>query len=126
MTLYNFMTEVKDDQEVIDFMYRLLAGLIYALVNTPRLALNFYPILGELGTVSDRLGKICGWSKSLFATIKDGAKPMQQSWNNPDEIIDWLNTIQDKKIGGYLRLFIQPYVAVPHSVFDPNLLQEER
>ena len=118
--------QVKDDQEVIDFMYRLLAGLIFAVANTGMMSLNFYPILGELGTVSQRLAKICKWSPKLFKIISDGAQVTTSTWNRPEEIQDWLSTITDKDMGGNLRLFIQPYVEVPTSIYDTKSQIEER
>ena len=118
--------QIKDDPEVIDFMYRLLAGLIFAIANTKVISLNFYPILGELGSVSLRLKKMCKWSPTLFETIMKGAQVVTTSWNRPEEIQDWLSTIDDKEMGGNLRLFVHQFVPVPSNVYDRDTQQEER
>ena len=107
-------------------MYRLLGGIIYSLANSKVLSLNFYPILGEMGTVSDRLAKICRWSPNLYNIMKTGAKSDEQSLNRPEETTAWLRAINDKQMGGRVRLFVHQYVTVPDSVFDASELQQER
>ena len=107
-------------------MYRFLGGIIYSLANSKVLSLNFYPILGELGTVSDRLAKICRWSPNLYHIMKDGAHKVQQNLTKPEETTAWLRSINDKSMGGKVRLFVHQYVTVPDSVFDASELQEER
>ena len=118
--------ETKDDPEVIDFMYRLLAGLIFAVSNTKVLSLNFYPLLAELGIISERLFKLCKWSPRLYKIISEGAKVTTNSWNRPEEILDWLSTVEDKEMGGNLRLFINQFVPVPSNLYDSNKQKEER
>ena len=88
--------------------------------------MNFYPILGELGTVSKRLAKICKWSPQLYQTIADGAQVTTSSWNRPEEIQDWLSTINDKEMGGNLRLYIHSFVPVPEKIYDRTTGHEER
>ena len=107
-------------------MYRLLAGLIFAISNTKMLSLNFYPILGELGSVSKRLAKICKWSPKLFKIISDGAQVTTSTWNRPEEVQDWMSTVKDKEMGGNLRLFVEPYVKVPTEIYDQKAQKEER
>lgn len=124
--LYNFAVTVKDDEESIDFMYRLLGGLIYAVSNSKMLSLNFYPILAELGTVADRLAKICGWSPKLYRIMKDGARPVDQRYTKPEETAIWLRTIRDKTMGGRVRLFVGQFVQIPNNIYDANELQAER
>ena len=124
--MYNFAVTIKDDEDTIDFLYRLLGGMIYAIANTRSLSLNFYPMLGELGTVSERLAKICKWSPTLFEMIRSAAHPVLQSINRPAETTRWLYTIKDKKMGSNLRLFLHQFVTVPNGLFNPDENQEER
>lgn len=108
-------------------MYRLIGGLIYAVANSPVLALNFYPILGELGSVSERLNKMCRkWSPSLFKILKDNIKPTIQSLNNPEEVRDWYRTITDETMKANLRLLVHQYVPLPESHIDNSIHQAER
>ena len=107
-------------------MYRLVGGMMYSIANTRTLSLNFFPMLGELGTVSDRLAKICKWSPRLFEMIRTNAKSVIQNLNKPEETTRWLRTVKDKKMGGNLRLFVHPYVTVPNTVYDADFQQTER
>ena len=124
--VFNFAVTVKDDEDTIDFMYRLLGGMIYTLATSRSLAINFYPILGELGTVTERLKKMSKWSPRLCDMIQSGALPVLQNLNRPAEITRWLRTIKDKKMCGNLRLFVHQFVTVPHDLYDVDLQQEER
>ena len=101
-------------------MYRMIGGMIYSMADTPILSLNFYPILAELGTVSNRLAKLCKWSPKLFKLLSLAAKPVNQRLNNPEEIQNWLRTIQDKEIGNVLRLFMHQFVTVPNSCYHTD------
>ena len=125
-SVFNFAVTVKDDEDTIDFMYRLLGGMIYTIATSRSMALNFYPMLGELGTVSERLAKMSKWSPRLFEMIRTGAHPVLQNLNRPDEVTRWLRTVKNKKMGGVLRLFVHQFVSVPHDIFDAELQQEER
>ena len=107
-------------------MYRLLGGMVYSLANSKVLSLNFYPILGELGTVTDRLAKKCRWSKKLYNIMRGGAANDSIHLNRPEETTAWLRAINNKSMGGRLRLFVHQFVTVPDSVFDANELQQER
>ena len=107
-------------------MYRFLGGIIYSLANSKVFSLNFYPILGELGTVSDRLAKICKWSPQLYGLMKEGAHGVVNTYTKPEETTAWLRSITDKEMGGRVRLFVHQFVSVPDSVFDANVLQQER
>ena len=124
--VFNFAVTVKDDEDTIDFMYRLVGGMMYSIATTRTLSLNFYPMLGELGTVSERLAKICKWSPRLFEMIRTGARSVVQNFNKPEETTRWLRTINDKKMVGNLRLFINQFVTVPHGLFDAEIQQAER
>ena len=124
--VFNFAVTVKDDEETIDFMYRLLGGMIYTLATSRSLALLFYPIMGELGTVTERLAKHSKWSRKLLEMIQSGAHPVLQNLNRPSEITRWLRTIKDKKMCGNLRLFVHQFVTVPHDLYDADIQQEER
>ena len=106
-------------------MHRLLGGLIFAVANSPVLALNFYPLLGELGSVTTRLAKMCKWSTILTKMLQDNCKPMIQTINHPDKIYDWLDTVEDKVMATHLRLFIHQFVPVPANFHDPNILKQE-
>ena len=97
-------------------MYRLLGGLIYAVANTATFALNFYPILGELGVVSDHLNILCGWSKNLYKILKENSKSMATRLNNPEEIQDWYRSIGDDEMLRNLRLFMHQYVPIPSNL----------
>ena len=99
-------------------MYRLVGGLIYSVANSPMMSLNFYPILGELGSVSDRLSKICGWSKKLFKILKENSKPMIQRMNRPEEIQDWYRSIGDPDMIRNLRLFAHQFVPIPNNLWS--------
>ena len=107
-------------------MYRLLGGLIFAVANTASLSLNFYPILGELGSVSDRLSKMCGWSPNLFKILKEHAQPMAPSLNNPEEIQDWYRSIGDDEMIRNLRLFTHQFVPIPANLFSSIEQKVER
>lgn len=107
-------------------MYRMLGGIIYSVATSKVFSLNFYPILGELGTVATRLSKICRWSPKLFELIKNNAKSVQQYYNRPEEITAWLRTVKDKTQGGNLRLFVHPFVTVPHGIYDVTQQEQER
>ena len=126
MTLYNFAVEVKDDEDVIDYMHKLLGGLIYAVANSKHLALNFYPILGELGNISTRLSKICKWSPTLFKIMQDNCKPSTNRFSNEEEIQNWCRTITDTDMGNNVRLFVQPFVPVPAEIFEQGAFVKER
>ena len=126
MTLYNFAVEVKDDEDVIDYMHKLLGGLIYAVANSPHLSLNFYPILGELGNISERLSKICKWSSTLYKILKDNSKSMASRLANEEEIQTWCRTITDKDLGNNVRLFVHQFVPVPPEVYDRDAFKDER
>ena len=112
---------MKDDAEVHEFMYRMIGGMIYSMADTPILSLNFYPILAELGTVSNRLAKLCKWSPKLFKILSLAAKPVNQRVNNPEEIQNWLRTVNDKEVGNVLRLFVHQFVTVPSSCFQADV-----
>ena len=84
------------------------------------LSLNFYPILGELGSLSDRLYKMCGWSAALFKILKDNAKAMANSLNNPQEIQSWYRTIEDDEMLRNLRLFAHQFVPMPTNLWSSN------
>ena len=108
-------------------MYRLICGLIYAVANSPVLALNFYPILGELGSVSDRLNKMCRkWSPSLFKILRENAKPVIQRINNKEEVMEWYQTVTDEDMRANLRFFTHQYCPLPASHIDPNIHKAER
>ena len=124
--LYNFAVTIKDDIEVLDFMYRLIGGMIYSMADTPILSLNFYPMLAELGSVSKRLAKKCKWTPKLFKIISSAAKPVIQRANNAEEIQNWLRTVNDAELGRVLRLFVHPFVTVPSKCFDTSQDQELR
>ena len=111
---------------MIDYMHKLLGGLIYAVANSPSLSLNFYPILGELGNISDRLAKICKWSATLYNILKENAKPMASRLANEEEIQNWCRTISDKELGNNVRMFVHQFVPVPPEVYDHNAFVEER
>ena len=126
-SIYNFALDVQEDEETTEFMYRLIGGLIYAVANSPVLALNFYPILGELGTVSDRLNKMCRkWSPTLFKILKENSKPVFQRLNNRDEIMEWYQTVDDPDMRANLRLFVHQFVPLPVSLIDESIHQPER
>ena len=110
----------------MDFMHRLLGGVIYAVANSKRLALNFYPILGELGNITARLAKICQWSPTLVKIMQDNSKPMIQRLANEEVIQDWCRTITDQDMGNNLRLFVNQFVPVPPEIFDHEAYSEER
>lgn len=120
------MVDAKDDEEVIDFMYRLVAGIIFAVANTAPMALNFYPILGELGSVSIRLAKICHWSPKLFELVQEGVQTTTQRWNAEDQLLDWMKTVKNTDIGGNLRLFVHQFVNVPGNIYDGTAQKDER
>ena len=107
-------------------MYRLLGGMIYTFATSRSLALNFYPIMGELGTVGERMAKMGKWSVRLFEMIQSGAHPVLQNLNRPAEVTRWLRTIKDKKMCGNLRLFVHQFVTVPHDLYNAEIQQEER
>ena len=107
-------------------MYRLLGGLIYAVANTASLALNFYPILGELGSVTDRMSKMCGWSNNLYEIMKENSKPMANRLNNAEEIQDWYRSIGDEDMMRNIRLFVHQYVPIPSSLYSSIEQQAER
>ena len=108
-------------------MYRLICGLIYAVANSPVLALNFYPILGELGSVSERLNKMCRkWSPELFKILKTNIKPTFQNLNNKDEVSDWYRTVTDEDMKANLRLLVHQYVPLPESHIDASIHHAER
>ena len=107
-------------------MHRLLGGLIYAVANSKHLSLNFYPILAELGIMSERLFKQCAWSPKLFEILKNNCKPMHQRLTNEEEIQNWCRTIKDVDMGNNLRLFMHSFVPIPTEVFDENVQKEER
>ena len=125
-SLFNFAVTVKDDLETYDFMYRLVGGIIYSVANSPMLSLNFYPVLGELGTVSERLVKICRWSTNLARIMKSGAAPMVQRLANREEVTNWLRSVKDKRLGANLRLFVHQFVTVPNEVFEQTESHDER
>ena len=58
--------------------------------------------------------------------MKDGAHGVQHSYTKPEETTTWLRSINDKEMGGRVRLFVHQFVTVPDSVFDANVLQQER
>ena len=124
--MFNFAVTVKDDEETHDFMYRLLGGMIFAIANSPALALNFYPMLGELGTVSERLAKTCHWSTTLFGIIQKSAHGFLQNLSNPEQTTAWLRTVTDKEMGARLRLFVHQFVTVPHTLYDMEANKEMR
>ena len=107
-------------------MHRLLGGLIYAVANSKHLSLNFYPILGELGKISERLNQFCQWSPKLYEIMKQNSKPMIQRLTNEEVIQDWCRSVKDKELGNNLRLFVHYFVPVPPEVYDPNASPEER
>ena len=107
-------------------MHRLLGGLIYAVANSKHLSLNFYPILGELGKISDRLFKICKWSPTLYEILKNNAKAMTQRLTNEEEIQNWCRSIKDTDLGNNLRLFLHQFVPVPPETYDQDAFAEER
>ena len=117
---------VKDDDDVIDYMHRLLGGLIYAVANSKHLALNFYPILGELGNISARLAKMCKWSPTLFKIMQDNSKPTGQNLTNEEEIQNWCRTITDTDMGNNVRLFVHQFVSVPSNIYDSAAFLKER
>ena len=125
-SLYNFIITVKEDPDVVDFMYKLLGGLIYAVANAPVISLNYYPMLGELGSVSQRLAKVCGWSPTLFKIFQDASKPMANRMYDPLEIQSWLNTVKDKDMANNLRLMLNHFVKLPAGFGTPNAQLEER
>ena len=104
----------------------MIGGIIFSVATSKVLSLNFAPILGELGSVAVRLSKLCKWSPKLFELIQTNAASDQQYYNRPDEITAWLRTVKDKKLGGNLRLFVHPYVTVPHGVYDVTQQEQER
>ena len=107
-------------------MHHLLGGLIYAVANSPSLSLNFYPILGELGNISDRLAKLCKWSTTLYKILKENAKSLAPRYSNEDVIQDWCRSVKDTDLGNNLRLFVHQFVPVPPETYDQNMYQEER
>ena len=103
-----------------------MGGLIFAVANTPLLSLNFYPILGELGSLSERLFKRCGWSDALFKILKQNSKAMDQRLNQPEEIQDWYRSIGDEEMLRNVRLFVHQYVPMPPNLWSSIEHVEER
>lgn len=124
--MFNFAVTVKDDEDTNEFIYDLIGGIIYAVANSKMLSLNFFPIIAQLGTVADRLAKICQWSPQLYKILKEGTQVVRQRYTNPEETSTWLRTVKDKKMGGNIRLFIGQFVHVPNNIYDGSELQAER
>ena len=124
--LFNYAVTIKDDQTTYDFLYRFVGGLIYAVANTPALSLNFYPIMGELGGLSDHLHKKCNWSEALFKILKQNSTVMSSRLNVPEEIQDWYRTIGDDEMLRNLRLFVHQFVPMPNNLWSSNELIDER
>ena len=60
--MFNFLLNVKDDPEAYKFMYDFVASITYAVCQAPVLSLQFFPILGELGSLSDKLNNLLKWN----------------------------------------------------------------
>lgn len=107
-------------------MYRLMGGIIYSIASTPVLAINFYPILGELGTVTNRLEKLCNWSPTLVGILRDNSKSLTNKFNVPDQIRTWMTKVSDPELLANLRLFPHQFVSVPTELIDPEQHKAER
>ena len=116
---------VKDDEDAYLFMYEFVASILYSLENAPVLSLQFYPMLGELGQLSDKLNNQKKWNPKLFGILREASRNMIQTMFDKSTMDGWYKEVKrahDKKFGANVKLMTSEVYQVDPTVYGDKVL----
>lgn len=122
--MFNFLVVTKDDPEAYEFMYDFCASVLYAIQDAPMLSLQFFPMLGQFGSLSEKLNNKLKWHPKLYGIIHESSKVVNNMIHR--ETLDYwhlaLRKMKETAVGANVKLLTSEFYKVPPEIYGNAIL----